>query len=107
EERGMKISGTRDSLPFPFLKELCDLVQQGDVVRAEVPPRLCGGEQPVGGLKPGATSVWELEVLEVKHVPKFRPASAAQKTTPSGLKYEVVKAGTGEAVGKDDSVMLR
>jgi FKBP-type peptidyl-prolyl cis-trans isomerase len=108
EDRGQKLSGTRDTLPFPFLKELCDLVQQGDVVRAEVPPRLCGGEQGVGGLPPGSTSVWELEVLEVKHLPKFRPAdAAAQKTTPSGLKYEVVKAGNGEAVGKDDSAVLR
>ena len=97
EQNGQKIGGTKDTLPFAFMKELSTLMKVGDVVRVEVP------EGVVQGL-PG-TSIWELELTGIYGVPKFRALDPAKTvTTQSGLKYEVIKAGEGASPKATDTV---
>lgn len=97
QQNNFKIAGTKDSLPFPFFKELTELVKVGDIVRVEVPDGV------VKGL-PGK-SVWELELTGIHAVPKFRALDPAKTvTTQSGLKYEVIKAGEGKSPKATDTV---
>jgi FKBP-type peptidyl-prolyl cis-trans isomerase len=84
------ISGKKEDLPLPALKDLCSLMKVGGVVRMEV-------ETPAGFVKrEAAQTVWLVELVGIHHVPKFR-ALDAQKTitTQSGLKYEVLVQGDG------------
>lgn len=97
EQNNQRLSGTRDTLAFPFLQELMDLMQVGDVFRVEVPAELCQKDRPIAGLPPGATTVWEIELLGSTGVPKFQASDPKNlKTTDSGLQYEVIKEGTGK-----------
>ena len=55
-----------------------------------------------------ATLVFDVELLKVTAMPKFRPATAtAQKTLASGVKYEVVKVGTGAQCTEQNGVAIR
>lgn len=97
QQNNHMLAGTRETLPFSFLKELCDIMQQGDVVRVEVD----AGQIP--SIKGG--SVWVLELKGVHQLPKFRLLDAAKTvTTQSGLKYEVIEAGTGDSPKATDTV---
>ncbi len=97
QQNNFKIAGAKDTLPFPFFKELVDLIKVGDIVRVEVPD----------GVVKGLTgkSVWELELTGIHSIPKFRALDPAKTvTTQSGLKYEVIKAGDGKSPKATDSV---
>jgi FKBP-type peptidyl-prolyl cis-trans isomerase len=55
----------------------------------------------------GSDTVWQLEVVSVNDVPKFRrPADDAKKTTESGLIYEVIREGEGESPAATDKVKV-
>ena len=96
-----RISGGLSTLPFPFLKNLAQTCKVGDVLRAEVPKALFPNA--------GEDTVWELEVTGVTtlpEMPKFRLLDQSKVvTTQSGLKYEVIEAGTGVSPVAADTVV--
>jgi len=89
-------------LPLAFMKEAVPLLRKGARLRFEVPPDLCFGSKDQGPALPAnSVTIWELELvgtLRPLPVPPFAmPEDSKLKTTPSGLKYEVVEDGEGEA----------
>jgi FKBP-type peptidyl-prolyl cis-trans isomerase len=100
------LRGTGDTMPLPFLKELCGLLRVGDVVRIEVPGSLMG-DRPLGRLPPGSASVWEVEMVEILQAPRFTPSDPKKLVrTDSGLQYEVIQAGAGRRPLATDRVRV-
>ncbi len=99
QRNGHRISGKKDDLPLPALKELVGLMKLGAQVRLEV-------ETPAGFVKQGAAqTVWLLELAGIHRLPTFRALDAAKTvTTQSGLKYEVIRAGEGTEPKATDTV---
>ncbi|MEO6598221.1 MAG: FKBP-type peptidyl-prolyl cis-trans isomerase [Planctomycetota bacterium] len=55
-----------------------------------------------------ATLVFEIELLDITRMPKWRPANPdAQQTTGNGIKWEVIQKGQGAAASPTDGVSLR
>jgi hypothetical protein len=93
------IGGTRETLPFAFLKELADELKAGSRVRIEVP------EGTVRSLR--GKTVWLLELAGVHKLPKFRALDPEKiQTTQSGLKYEVLEQGSGKVPAATDTVSV-
>jgi FKBP-type peptidyl-prolyl cis-trans isomerase len=83
---------------------LC-LMTEGAHWKLTIPPALGYGDAgSPPAIPPGATLVFEVELLSLKALPAFRkPDPAAQKTTASGLKYEVLEPGAGDPCGEGDA----
>ncbi|MEN8149274.1 MAG: FKBP-type peptidyl-prolyl cis-trans isomerase [Planctomycetota bacterium] len=95
---GLRDEAVLASFKLPFIREAAAMMRPGTVLRLEVPAALAFGNKqaPLPNIEPGAVSVWEVEMLTVQDVPKFRKLDEAKtKTTASGLQYEVVRAGEG------------
>jgi FKBP-type peptidyl-prolyl cis-trans isomerase len=78
--------------------------------RFEVPADLCIGLRAFGApyLPVGSMTVWELEIVRTIPLPAFvAPDPSKQKTTTSGLKYEVLTAGTGQQPSLGTPVKVR
>jgi len=88
EKSGQNFGGTLESLRWPFIADLVKDLKVGGIVRADVPNALVQQAQ--------TDTVWELELVKVTEMPKFRlPAKEKVKTTGSGLMYEVIEQGEG------------
>ena len=89
--------------------EALQLMKTGARWRLRIPPDIgygAGGSPPA--IPPNATLNFELKLHSFKSMPRFvKPNAEAQKATESGLKYEVVKQGAGDAPGEDDAVELK
>ena len=85
---------------FKGFDEGLQLMRQGEKYRLFVPYQLAFGENGIKGLiPPKATIIYDIEVVSVEPQPKAVPFEIEGKhidTTVSGLKYIVVKKGTGE-----------
>ena len=98
-QRGHRISGTIDNLPFPWLKELATEFKDGMKMRVEVPEKLFPNAQ--------ANTVWTLELMGISKVPEFRAVDPAKAiTTDSGLVYEVLEQGSGVSPKAADMVSV-
>ncbi|MBN2489454.1 MAG: FKBP-type peptidyl-prolyl cis-trans isomerase, partial [Planctomycetes bacterium] len=86
------------------------LMTPGARFKLTLPGELAYGAagQPRAGIGPNATLIFEVELLEVLRAPDFRKADPnAQKTTDSGLKYELVKPGVGKSPASSESFELK
>lgn len=80
----------------------------GGRYRFEAPPEFCKG-LPFGApfLPEGSTTVWEIELVSAKEItlpPFTKPDPANQKSTATGLKYEVLKEGEGAPAKLGDKI---
>lgn len=98
----------------PFLAEAIGMLRVGERVRFAVPPELCYGKTDRGYLcPPDSVTYWDLQLLELAPapqplpVPEFRKLNRKlQKRTKSGLRYEIIKPGTGPRVAASSKVEL-
>ena len=97
--------------PFSFVigggviagwNEGVQLMTEGSRVKFTIPSDLGYGPGGSGTIPPDSTLIFDVELLSIISMPKFKPANPdAQKTTESGLKYETLKAGEGELFKKE------
>lgn len=107
--QGGPFKGSRNELALPFLKEAPNLLAPGTKALFQVPSELAFGERANGPDLPAkSTTYWGLELVRVIKpipVPAFEmPADDQLKTTASGLKYQIVKEGTGKSPTLADEV---
>jgi FKBP-type peptidyl-prolyl cis-trans isomerase len=95
EKAGRPIRSAIDSLD-PFLQTIVGH-KVGSVLKLEVSKAILP--------RAGSDTVWELEIVKVLAVPKFRELDRAKTvTTQSGLQYEVIEQGKGESPKASDTV---
>ena len=98
------------SIKVPFLLEMLPKMKRGARYRFEVPPELGMGPQgqpPL--LKPNSPTVWDVKITAPQPLPKFEaiPEEGDNvKKTGSGLRYVVLKEGTGPKAGIDSKVRV-
>jgi FKBP-type peptidyl-prolyl cis-trans isomerase len=94
---------------IPGWNEALTLMNVGAKWKLRIPSELGYGAQGAGpDIPPNSTLYFELELHEVIAMPVFtKPNPEAQKTTQSGLKYEVVKEGKGDLATADDMFELK
>ncbi|NOU29443.1 MAG: peptidylprolyl isomerase [Polyangiaceae bacterium] len=87
------------------------LMVLGEKRRLWIPATLAYGDHPRGGA-PSGDLVFDVELLEIKVAPKppavpddVKAAPASAKKTASGLRYRVLKAGTGKKHPEDSSTV--
>lgn len=93
---------------FKVMQEALQLMNEGCSLRCEAPPALAFGDQAQPDLPAGSITVWQFDLKSIVKplpVPEFvLPADDQLQTTASGLKYQVVKEGTGKTPTKASSV---
>jgi FKBP-type peptidyl-prolyl cis-trans isomerase len=108
--RGQPLKATCASLSLPFLKEAFPLMNKGAEMLFEVPPELAFKNRPPPGLAANEPSIWLLLLEHVQRplpMPEFYiPDDSKVKTTASGLKYQVIKEGSGKSPTKADKVAV-
>ena len=83
------------------------LLHVGDVAILTIPSNLGYGERAMGKIPANATLVFEVELMDVKSPPKpWDVSGLKENTTPSGLKYIVLKKGTGEKAENGKTVSV-
>jgi len=96
--RGMVIKGWDEGIA---------LMDEGSKVRLTIPAELAYGARAMGKIPANSTLVFEVELLGVIRPPAFTaPTPEKQTTCESGLKYEVLKEGQGEAPRAEQGVKL-
>jgi len=98
-------SGT---LPARFLNEAQGLMRLGSRMLFLVPPDQAFGARELPNLPPGSPSLWHVEVVSVLDAakPEFTlPADSELTSTPSGLKYKVLREGTGKLPKASSTVL--
>ena len=95
EKAGKPIRSAIDALD-PFLQTIVGH-KVGSVLKLEVPKAILP--------RAGTDTVWELEIVKLHAVPKFRALDREKTvTTQSGLQYEVIEQGKGESPKASDTV---
>lgn len=102
-------------LPGPkFLPEAIGMLRLGEKIRFVVPASLAWGKTGNGYLvPPGTETIWEMQLEKIEPAPAPRAAPefarlhrAKLQRTASGLRYEVIKAGTGRRPKPTDSLEI-
>jgi FKBP-type peptidyl-prolyl cis-trans isomerase len=118
---GTKFDSSRDrGAPTTFTvgqvvqgwNEALALMTVGARWKLTIPPALGYGERGSPPVIPAnATLIFDVELLDIRFapvLPTFHPCdAAAQKTTPTGLKYEVLAEGAGESPAPTETAELK
>jgi peptidylprolyl isomerase len=91
--------------------EAVTLMTLGSKIRVTIPWKLAYGERGTGTIPPKADLVFEMHLVDVEKgdpLPVFeKPDADKQKTTASGLKYEVLSEGEGDPIQPGQGVKIR
>lgn len=96
-------------IPLDFMAQVAPFLKVGGSVRCEVPADLCFKKQNMGpNLPPDSVTIWQIDTQKINRLPvKFeKPNLEKMKTTASGLKYEMIKEGTGASPKSSDRVKV-
>ncbi len=88
--------------------EAVSTMKVGEKRRIEIPPELGYGERNAGKIPPNSTLIFEMELLSIEKQGPERTSLDGLKEvkTDSGLKYWVIKEGTGESAGEKGRVKM-
>ncbi len=89
--------GRAANMPIRLMQIAPQLLTLGARYRFEVPAALCERLRWFGQpyLPPGSTTIWEIELAGIRPITFTKPDPAKQTKTASGLKYEILKEGSG------------
>ncbi len=88
--------------------EALTLMTAGARWKLTIAPRLGYGDRAISGIPANSTLIFDLELVKVFSLPEFHKANAAkQKTTESGIRYELLKTGDGEVPAQGDLLELK
>ncbi len=116
---GTKFDSSRDrKRPFDFplgagqvikgWDEGVALMNVGSTVRFVVPANLAYGKQRRAKIPPDSTLVFEVELLSVKRMPRFRDVTGEDvQKTETGVSYIIDEPGEGRAIETQDVVKVR
>jgi len=96
------------NLPARFLSEAQKHLRSGAHVIFRVPPDLAFGQRELPNLPKGAPSLWQVKVVSVFSAtrPEFElPADETLTKTASGLKYKVLREGSGKQPNAGSTVL--
>lgn len=111
EKQGLTLDGSCGKMPFEVLNQAARLMAVGGRIRMEAPPELVFGARARGpDLPANSVTVWVLEVQKITKplpVPEFSELKPGRTLrTNSGLKYEVLREGSGDAPKLGDQVTV-
>lgn len=101
--------GTAEQLGWPIIARAAKVLKAGSRYRFEATATDALGPQIAANVGPESVLVLELELVEFKPIviPAFAmPEDDALKATASGLKYEVVREGTGKSPTAAENVTV-
>ena len=97
---GQDLSGKCSTIPFEFFQEALHVLKPGGSCNLRV-PKAVGGPwlSKLRITKPYEHTIWQLHCTEARSYPKpafVLPPEEELTTTPSGLKYKIVRKGEGK-----------
>ncbi|MSR48325.1 MAG: hypothetical protein EXS13_14900 [Planctomycetes bacterium] len=89
--------GRAADMPIRLMELAPQILKLGARYRFEAPASLCDKMRWFGKpyLPAGSTTVWEIELAAIRPLTFTKPDPTKQITTASGLKYEILKQGSG------------
>jgi FKBP-type peptidyl-prolyl cis-trans isomerase len=95
---GAPVMGSPTQMPLPFMQEAMEFLREGDRVLLRVPPALGFSGQAPPGVDVDSPTLWQLELRSAMRFeqPAFDlPDEGQLSSTPSGLKYRILREGEG------------
>ncbi|GJM26406.1 MAG: hypothetical protein DHS20C16_28210 [Phycisphaerae bacterium] len=88
--------------------EAISTMKVGEKRRLEIPPEIAYGARDRGKIPPNSTLIFEIELISIEKQGPERSSIEGLKEvkTDSGLKYWIIKEGTGEPAGPDGRIKM-
>ena len=93
---------------IPGWNEALTMMTPGARWKLTIPPELGYGDRAIRDIPANSTLIFDVELVQVFSLPEFHKANPAkQKTTQSGIRYELLKTGAGEVPEEGDALELK